>query len=107
MLQAEIGRPQVHALTHVRKQQLKRIGVACTGMRTRTPLQGQTLQSKGGDMGGNRGHEPPPESKASQRWAMAARSWGVLSRYQYVLATQVCPIYVVRARVWRPMASRV
>jgi len=35
----------------------------------------------------------------SQVLAMSIMSCGVRSRYQYVLATQVCPIDVVRASV--------
>src|SRR5712691_10097891 len=43
VLQAEVRRPQVQAVTHIGKQELKRIRVACTGMRTGAPLEGETL----------------------------------------------------------------
>jgi hypothetical protein len=43
VLQAEVGRPPGQAVTHVGKEELKRIRGAGTGRRTGTPLEGQSL----------------------------------------------------------------
>src|SRR6185312_3284657 len=82
-------------------------GVALAGMGTGAALKRQPFPEKNRHMGGHECHDPPPDMHVSQVLAMSVISCGVLSRYQDVLETHACPIEVVRASVWRPMASRV
>src|SRR3989442_10180574 len=98
LLQRQRRRRQLQSRTGELEQELECIGIAVTGMLARTALQRQTFTEKGTHVGGNRCHTFSSFfKKASHACAMLPSSCGVLAKYQYVLLTRACPIYVVKA----------
>ena len=97
LLQSKRRRRGLQSLTGKLEQELKRIGVAVTGMVARAALQRQTFAQKGAHVGGNWCHDFSSWKKVSHACAMSPISCGVLDKYQYVLLTRACPIYVVKA----------
>jgi hypothetical protein len=98
-LSAALGRPLVQALARRRQQPLKRRRIARAGLRAGASWPGPPRASTRGAMWGQGCHDPPPEMNVSQVLARSSMRGGVRSRYPYVLATQGCPLYGVRARV--------
>src|SRR6266571_2574706 len=105
LLQAEGRGGDPQSCTRKLQKQLKGVGIAVTGMRTRATLQWQALAEKGSEMGSDGGHGATSSTKRSPAWAMWSISCGERSKYQKVLLTWAWPRYVIKASVWLPICE--
>jgi hypothetical protein len=97
LLDTDLGRLDPEPLTGKDEQEPKGVSVGLAGVGTATLLDRHVFAQKTGNQWGDRCHTSSPAIRASAAAAMPVISAGVASRYQYVWAISVWPMYVARA----------